>query len=114
MVYTQDAEGVYTVDSAKTSARQAEMKEERKARSVPVSEWMETERAKILDLDASPQVKQMFASSFALSEPFLNEFKTFWDLAPDWNLLESSLGIPCLALLRLWISVKCRTVSPSL
>ena len=94
VVYTQDAEGVYTVDSAKTSARQAEMKEERKARSVPVTEWMETERAKILDLDASPQVKQMFASSFALSEPFLDEFKTFWDLPADWNLLESSLGIP--------------------
>ncbi|HEB27407.1 MAG TPA: hypothetical protein ENI05_06485 [Porticoccus sp.] len=36
----------------------------------------------------------MFASSFGLSDPFLNEFKTFWDLPADWNLLESSLGIP--------------------
>ena len=94
VVYTQDEEGTYTVDSAKTAVSQAKMKEDRKARSVPVREWMETERAKILDLDASPQVKQMFASSFALSEPFLNDFKTFWDLPNDWNLLESSLGIP--------------------
>jgi acetone carboxylase alpha subunit len=36
----------------------------------------------------------MFASSFDLSESFLNEFKTFWDLPEKWDLLEESLGIP--------------------
>ncbi len=94
VVYTVDKEGTYHVDSAKTTAAQAKIKEDRKKRSVPVKEWMKTERQNILDNKASPQVKQMYASSFALSEPFLNEFKTFWDLPADYNLLESSLGIP--------------------
>jgi acetone carboxylase alpha subunit len=94
VVYTVDDEGTYHVDSAKTTAAQAKIKEDRKKRSVPVKEWMKTERQNILDNKASPQVKQMYASSFALSEPFLNEFKTFWDLPADYNLLESSLGIP--------------------
>ena len=94
VVYTQDHEGVYTVDSAKTTAAQAKIKQDRIKRSAPVREWMKGERKNIIDNIASPQVKQMFASSFALSEPFLDEFKTFWDLPADYNLLESSLGIP--------------------
>jgi acetone carboxylase alpha subunit len=36
----------------------------------------------------------MFATSFALSEKFKSEFKTFWDLPADWELLETELGVP--------------------
>jgi acetone carboxylase alpha subunit len=40
----------------------------------------------------------MFASSFGLSEKFLREFKTFWDLPDDWQLTEEELhrdlGVP--------------------
>ncbi len=36
----------------------------------------------------------MFDSSVAQTEPLLDEFKTFWELTADYNLLESSLGIP--------------------
>ncbi len=55
---------------------------------------MEQERQKILDKKASVQVQQMFASSFYLSEKFLAEFKTFWDLPASWELKEEELDIP--------------------
>jgi acetone carboxylase alpha subunit len=93
-VFTTDEEGVYTVDEAKTKARQAEIRKERIARAAPVKEWMETERAKIVDKDASVQVQQMFASSFYLSPKFTAEFKEFWDLPADWELKEEDLGVP--------------------
>ncbi len=93
-VFTKDAEGVYTVDAAKTAARQTEMRKERLARAVPVKEWMETERAKIIDKDASLAVQQMYASSFYLSPKFTAEFKEFWDLPADWELPEEELGTP--------------------
>jgi acetone carboxylase alpha subunit len=93
-VFTKDDEGVYTIDAAKTNARQAEIRKERIGRGVPVREWMETERAKIIDKDASLAVQQMFASSFYLSAKFLAEFKEFWDLPADWELPEEELGTP--------------------
>lgn len=93
-VFTQDDLGVFTVDAAKTKARQAEIRKERIARAVPVSKWMETERANIVAKKASTQVQQMFASSFYLSPKFTAEFKEFWDLPSDWELMEEELGIP--------------------
>ncbi len=93
-VFTRDAEGVYTVDAAKTKARQAEIRKERIARGKPVHEWMKGERQKIIDKDASVQVQQMFASSFYISAKFLAEFKEFWDLPESWELNEEDLGVP--------------------
>ncbi len=93
-VFTKDDEGVYTVDAAKTKARQAEIRKERIARGTPVHEWMKGERQQIIDKNASLQVQQMFASSFYLSPKFLAEFKEFWDLPASWELHEEDLGIP--------------------
>ncbi|AOF81856.1 hydantoinase B/oxoprolinase family protein [Methyloversatilis sp. RAC08] len=93
-VVTQNAKGVYTVDAAKTAARRAEFRKERIARSVPTREWMKEERARIINKHASTPVQHMFATSFALSEKFKNEFKTFWNLPADWDVLETELGVP--------------------
>lgn len=82
------------VDEKKTAARRADIRKERIARAVPTREWMEEERKRIIDKDASVQVQQMFASSFYLSEDFLAKFKSFWELPEDWELKEESLGIP--------------------
>jgi acetone carboxylase alpha subunit len=93
-VFTKDEEGVFTVDAAKTAARQADIRKERIARGTPVHEWMKTERQQIIDKNASLQVQQMFASSFYLSPKFLAEFKEFWDLPETWELHEEELGTP--------------------
>ena len=93
-VVTQDAKGVFTVDAAKTQARRAEVRQERLARALPTREWMKEERERILNKHASLQVRHMFATSFALSEKFTKQFKDFWSLPDDWQLLEEELGVP--------------------
>lgn len=93
-VFTQDAKGVFAVDVAKTAARRAEMRKERLARALPTREWMKEERERIINEHAAVQVQHMFATSFALSEKFTKEFKAFWSLPADWQLLETELNVP--------------------
>lgn len=92
-VISQDKNGLWSVDEKKTSKRREEIKKERISRSQPTKDWMKGEREKIIAKDTSLQVKHMFATSFGLSEKFLDNFKTFWDLPKDWQLLESELGV---------------------
>jgi len=93
-VLAHGADGVWTVDVAKTAARRKAIRRERVARAVPTREWMKEERARIMTKHASPQVRHMFATSFGLSAKFKDEFKTFWDLPAEWDLPESELGVP--------------------
>lgn len=93
-VVSKDAQGVWSCDAAKTKQKRAEIRKERIARSKPVSQWIEEEREKIIDKeDASSQVMHMYATSFALSPKFLNNFRKFWDLPSDWNIKEEELGV---------------------
>ncbi|MCY1549619.1 Acetone carboxylase alpha subunit [compost metagenome] len=93
-VFTQDAKGVFVIDAAKTQARRLAMRKERLARALPTREWMKEERERIINKHASVQVQHMFATSFSLSEKFTQEFKDFWSLPADWQLLEEELGVP--------------------
>lgn len=90
----KDAKGTYTVDADATKARRTEIRKERLAKAVPTTEWMKTEREKILAKDAGTHVQQMFASSFALGPRFYSEFKAFWTLPEEWTLLEEEIGVP--------------------
>ncbi|WP_265949056.1 hydantoinase B/oxoprolinase family protein [Dechloromonas sp. A34] len=93
-VFTQDAKGVFAIDATKTQARRAAMRKERLARALPTREWMKEERERIINKHAAVQVQHMFATSFGLSEKFTKEFKDFWNLPADWQLLEDELGVP--------------------
>jgi acetone carboxylase alpha subunit len=93
-VFTVDGKGVFTVDADKTADRRARMRVERLARSLPTREWMKEERERILNKHAAIQVQHMFATSFALSGKFTREFKAFWNLPDNWQLLEEELGVP--------------------
>ncbi|WP_428827436.1 hydantoinase B/oxoprolinase family protein [Azonexus sp. IMCC34842] len=93
-VFAQDAKGVFSIDAAKTATRRAEMRQERLARALPTREWMKEERERIINKHAAVQVQHMFATSFGLSEKFTKEFKDFWNLPADWQLLEDELGVP--------------------
>lgn len=94
VVFTQDAKGVFAIDAAKTQARRAAMRKERLARALPTREWMKEERERIINKHAAVQVQHMFATSFGLSEKFTKEFKDFWNLPAEWQLLEEELGVP--------------------
>jgi acetone carboxylase, alpha subunit len=93
-VFTQDEKGRYIVDEEATKKRREEMRKERLKRGVPTKQWMQEERKKIINKEAAIQVRHMYASTFALSEKFYNEFKSFWNLPEDWKLTEEELGIP--------------------
>lgn len=86
--------GRWEVDAAATAERRAQMRRDRIARSRPTRDWMADERRRILDKQASLPVRHMFATSFGLSDKFLNDFRRFWDLPDDWTIVESELGIP--------------------
>jgi acetone carboxylase alpha subunit len=91
---SQDATGIWTVDAKKTVKRRGEIRKERLARSLPTREWMKEERERVLTKHASRPVRHMFATSFGLSEKFLNDFRKFWDLPADWNMTEAELDVP--------------------
>ena len=93
-VFSCDAKGSYVVDPAQTLQCRVQMRKARLARAMPTREWMQQERARILDKQASVQVQHMFATSFALSDKFSRQFKAFWTLPDEWQLLESELGVP--------------------
>ncbi|PWI57882.1 acetone carboxylase subunit alpha [Sulfoacidibacillus thermotolerans] len=93
-VFTKDERGHYQVDEVATQKRQQEIRKERLARGVPTREWMKTERERIVAKDAAVQVRHMYATSFEITPKFLEEFKEFWDLPVDWNLLEQELEMP--------------------
>ncbi|MCB1385564.1 MAG: hydantoinase B/oxoprolinase family protein [Nitratireductor sp.] len=65
-------------DLEATERRRAEMRAERIARAVPVSEWMARERLRIEKADFAPEVRNMFASAMRLSQKFSDEFSRFW------------------------------------
>jgi acetone carboxylase alpha subunit len=93
-VLHQDENGRYVVEEAATAKRREEIRKKRLKRGVPTKQWMEKERQKILAKDAAIQVRHMYASSFALSEKFTNEFKGFWNLPENWKLTEEELEMP--------------------
>ena len=93
-VVSKNAKGQYSVDAAKTQARRAEIRKERIAKSMPTREWMKEERARIISKHASQAVQHMFATSIALSAKWDKQFRTFWNLPADWQLLETELGVP--------------------
>jgi acetone carboxylase alpha subunit len=94
-VATQDAaSGMWKVDAEATAHERAQIRKRRLARSVPTREWMKLERERILDKDASTQVRHMYATSFGLSQKFERQFRQFWNLPESWKLTEEELNVP--------------------
>lgn len=93
-VVTQNENGTYRVDGQETAAKRREIRVNRLARSRPTREWMKEEQGRIERMEASVQVRHMYATSFEITEAFLNEFKQFWNLPDSWQLKEEDLKIP--------------------
>lgn len=73
------------VDAEATAALRTQRRKERLARGVPFAAWRDRERERILRHEASPQVRDMYQSSIALSEKFRQQFLSFWDLDKDFE-----------------------------
>jgi len=53
---------------------------------VPVKEWWQRYRQRLMDRDMDDKILEMYQSSMRLSEPFTQEFKDFWAMPNDFNL----------------------------
>jgi acetone carboxylase, alpha subunit len=89
-----DKKGKWIVDEKKTEQRRAEIRKVRIQRGKPTREWIAEERQKVVEKQAALPVRHMYASSFALSDKFLNEFREFWSLPEDWIITEAELEMP--------------------
>jgi acetone carboxylase alpha subunit len=89
-VAERDADGGWSVNREGTEKRRAEVREERRAKAVPVREWMTGQRERILGHrdgggDFGAHVQRMYAESMRLSERWASEFREFWDLPADFD-----------------------------
>ena len=78
----RDGDGLWRIDAVATEERRQEIKAERSQRAVPVKEYLENEREKVLEGRIDRVLKVMYNESFELSKRWGKWFKEFWDL-PD-------------------------------
>jgi len=84
-VIRQDAAGVWNVDVHATEERRQEMRAERRLRAIPVKQYLELERARVLARDFIEPVKQMYRESLQLSDNWRKEYREFWQLPETFD-----------------------------
>lgn len=74
----------WTVDKEETTKLREEKRKERLSRGVPVEEYWQKTRQRVVEKDLDPLLTEMYQSSMKLSESFTQEFKDFWALSEEW------------------------------
>ena len=74
------------VDMEATEKRREEVRKARLSNAVPVEEWIESERERVLDKDFAKEVRNMYKDTLNISERFSKEFKEFWKLPEDFTM----------------------------
>jgi hypothetical protein len=81
----KDGEGAPEVDREATEQRRRELLDQRARRAVPVSEWIERERAeRVLPREVIAPIADMYRSSMRLSPAWAREFREFWELDEEF------------------------------
>lgn len=73
------------VDAKATAKRRAKMREKRRKRAVPVSEWIAKEGKRVRTGKLAPEVKLMYGAAMKLSPRFAAEYRAFWSLDDDFT-----------------------------
>ncbi|MGQ9722699.1 MAG: hypothetical protein ACUVXA_15420 [Candidatus Jordarchaeum sp.] len=76
--------GKWKVNKEKTEQKRKELREERGRKAIPVKEWIEKTRPRILAKEVCQEIREMYNDSFQLSERWGKEFKEFWGLPEDF------------------------------
>lgn len=76
----------WRIDEDATAKLRAEMRKKRLARAVPVEEWWQDARQRVLNRDLHPLLIEMYQSSMRMSEGFTKEFKDSWALPEDFSM----------------------------
>ncbi len=77
------------VDADATERRRAELRAQRLSRSVPVREWVASERRRILAGDLHAAVRDSYAESMKLSPRWAAEYRGFWELDEDFEFADA-------------------------
>lgn len=74
----------YRLDESSTRGRRAELRSERRSRSVPVRQWYEETRERVLAEDFAEPIREMYRGSMSF-EGYDRHYRSFWHLpqAPD-------------------------------
>jgi len=83
--YDEEAKQWKVDEAATRKLRQAKRKE-RLARGVPVKQWWEKSRQRLMDRALDPLLLEMYQSSMKMSQAFTREFREFWALPNDFTL----------------------------
>ncbi len=84
VVASRGADGKHVLDAAATDRRRAELRKERLARSVPVADWIASEKPRVQRADYIAPVRDMYRSSMTLSTRWADKYRRFWDLPAEW------------------------------
>ena len=68
------------IDFLQTQKTRKRLRSERLQGAVPVMEWFESEKNKVIQGDFAPEVLKMYRAAMDLSEEFAREFRAFWQL----------------------------------
>ena len=79
--------GELKIDPVATSEARRRMREARLSRAVSAADWLENERSRVVDQDFAPEVRRMYAESMSMSADFAAEFRQFWSLPDDFEIV---------------------------
>lgn len=85
IVLTEEDDGRFSVDAEATAKARGAIRAGRKARAVPVSEWLQRERERVAARRVVPEVARMYDSAMRLSDRFARDFRAFWSLSDDFT-----------------------------
>jgi hypothetical protein len=76
----------YVIDEKATKKIREQERKQRLERAIPVRQWWQKSRQKMLAGELPPLIKGMYNDSLAKGKRWTTEFKTFWNLADDFTL----------------------------
>jgi len=85
-VAVSERDGVHECDAEQTRKLREDERAARLDESVPVSEWMATERERVLAREFVPEVLAMYRDSMGLSDRWRSGFAEFWQLPDEFSL----------------------------
>ncbi len=90
-VITQDDDKTWHVDADATSKKREKIREDRDSRAIPVKEYIQQERKKIINNDIIEVVRRTYNESLDLSTRWADWFRKFWDLEDDFRFEEGEI-----------------------
>ena len=79
-VIVRKENGKWKINEKATTRQREAIRQQRAESSIPVSEWWEKARERVLKQDFIRPIQNMYAQSMNLSDSWAKEYRHFWDL----------------------------------